>query len=184
MTILDLKHTHTQFGKDVLPFLSQGVFIDTSVLKIFIDGFIDSRFSEKQDRDFENLLNILNYLKWNNQWNKFWITPHVLTEICNHFNKSYNKRQDFKQILKEIIPIFNDIKEEKDITKDKILTYVDLNKPVIELGDISLFVCIDSLIKNCKKTAVLVKDEGFNRRYENDPNTMVIDFDRTYLSLI
>ena len=181
--ILDPLYTHKDFNKDVLPYLCNGIFIDTSVLKIFIDGFVSIRFRHVKNQDYDRLISILNYLGYNNAWNKFLITPHVLTEICRHIQVSYNKNDYFKDFINEIMPIFKDIKEVENVTKEKIIELINLDKPVIEIGDISLFVSIDRLIQNYNKTAVLVKDSGFNSRYENDNKTMIIDFERTYLNL-
>ena len=84
MTILDLKYTHTDYIKNILPFIKNGVFIDTSVMKVFIDGFLKWKFSKKLEESYQNLSDLFEALKLTN-WNKLLITPHILTEICHHF---------------------------------------------------------------------------------------------------
>ena len=182
--ILDLKYTHTDFNKDVLPFTRGGVFIDTSVMKIFIDGFIQREFSKTVNKDFQSLLDLFEKLKLT-KWDKLLITPHIFTEICRHlcYNEDRNKRLNFDKIIKSIIPILKEIQEEKEITKNKILNLIDLDKPVIELGDLSIFVAMDDRIENSLKSAILVKDYGFNKRYELHPNIMVIDYNKTIIDL-
>ena len=184
MTILDLKYTHTDYIKHILPFTKNGVFIDTSVMKIFIDGFLEWKFSKKLEKDYQDLSDLFEALKLTN-WNKLLITPHILTEICHHFvyDKDRDKRQDYCDMVKLVIPILNEIKEEKDITKENILKLIDIDNPVIELGDISIFVAVDDIINSSCKTAILVNDSGFNERYKNSPNVLIIDYNQTILGL-
>jgi hypothetical protein len=75
------------------------------------------------------------------------------------------------------------MKEEKNFNKEDILNFINLNKPIIELGDISIFLSVDEIVDNSKKISVLVKDDGFNQRYEDHPNVLIIDYDRAVLSL-
>ena len=82
-----------------------------------------------------------------------------------------------------IIPILKDMQEERNFGKEKILDFINLNKPIIELGDISIFLSVDDIVDNSKKIAILAKDDGFNKRYKNHPNVLVIDYDRVVLSL-
>ncbi len=184
MVLLDLYYTHTNYDKDISPFLINGIFIDTSVMKIFIDGYINHFFSSKEDVNYNNLIALLDYLKINSKWQKFLITPHILTEICHHFYCDHNKRNDYPNIVKQIFPILKTIKEEREIIKDDILDFVDINKPIIELGDISIFLCVDKIINTSKKTAILVNDRGFNKRYEYHPKVMIIDYKKTILDLL
>lgn len=182
--ILDLKHTHIDFFKHIWPFTKRGVFIDTSVMKIFIDGFIKWKFSKILNQEYQDLSDLFEALKLT-KWNKLWITPHVLTETCRHLYCDYNRNQmgDFKKIVQSIIPILKKINEEEQIKKEEILKLINPANPVIEIGDLSIFVAVDNLIESSNKTAILVKDEGFNDRYENHPKIMIIDYYKTTLDL-
>jgi len=184
MAILDLKYIHTDYIKHILPFTKNGVFIDTSVMKIFIDGFLEWKFSKKLEKDYQGLSDLFEALKLTN-WNKLLITPHILTEICHHFvcDKDRDKRKDYCDMVKIVIPILDEIKEEKEITKENILKLINMDKPVIELGDISIFVAVDDIVNSSCKTAILVNDAGFNNRYENHPNVLIIDYNKTILDL-
>lgn len=183
--LLEINTEHTNFIKHILPYTRKGIFIDTSVMKIFIDGFIQLRFSNQKNQEYDDLISLFELLKVENKWNKFWITPHLFTEICRHFcqNDKRNKRDDFKEMVKEIIPILKEINEEREITKDSILNLIDKDKPIIEIGDLSIFVAIDTTLDTIKKIAVIAKDEGIKEKYENYPNVMIIDYDRTILDL-
>lgn len=183
MVILDLNYTHTDYAKHIRPFLCKGIFIDTSVMKMFIDGYINCFFSKRIDEQYNCLIGILEKLKVNNKWKMFWVTPHILTEICHHFHCDYSKRNDYHEIVRDIIPILKDMQEERNFGKEKILDFINLNKPIIELGDISIFLSVDDIVDNSKKIAILAKDDGFNKRYKNHPNVLVIDYDRVVLSL-
>jgi len=188
--ILDIVNLHRDFNKDVVPFIRAGIFVDTSVMKIYIDGLLKNKYGAKMDDEFQDVINVLNYLKIHGYWEKMYVTPHILTEICKHFytDKDYsgssrNKRQDFKEMVSDILPILKSLREESNITKDKILDLIDVDKPVIEIGDLSIFVSVNELNNTGKKTAILVKDSVFNKKYENDDNIMIIDFDKTSLDI-
>ena len=69
------------FIKNILPYTRNGICIDTGIMKIFLDGFIDLRFSKKINEDYNDLLSLFEFLQVSNRWENFWITPHLLTEI-------------------------------------------------------------------------------------------------------
>jgi len=183
--LLQINTEHTDFIKHILPYTERGIFIDTSVMKIFLDGFIQIRFSKKTNEDYDKLISLFEHLKVNNLWSKFWITPHLFTEICQHFCQDENrcKRKDFKEIVDTIIPILKEINEEVKINKNDILSLIDKDKPVIEIGDLSIFVAVDNFLEDNKKIAVIAKDRGIKERYENYPNVMIIDYTKTILDL-
>jgi len=181
--ILDLKYEHTDFIKHILPFIKEGIFIDTSVLKIFLDGYIKIRFSKQKDTSYHNLIDLFHLLKIEKNFGKLLITPHIFTETCSHLNRDYNKREDYKYIIHEIIPFLSDLSEHQSIKKNDILCCVEIKKPIIEVGDISIFLSADNIIKSKQKTAILVKDSHFSERYASNPNILIIDFDKTVLDL-
>ena len=184
MVILKINYEHQDIEKEVFPFFSNGIFLDTSILKIYFDGLIKVCLRKKQDGEYTSLINILNLLKLDDKWYKFYITPHILTETCRQIYSNYDKDNDYKEIVSLIFPILKDIKEWKEITKEKILSLINLEKPVLKMGDLSLFVSIDQFVNSYKKIAILVKDREVNQRYELHPNVMLIDFQKTSLDLL
>ena len=169
------------YNRDVLPFIRGGILVDTSALKILINGVVQIRLSGKklkEQTEFEALLFFLQRYKLVGQWNKFYITPHILAETCGHINRDYNHRKDYCKIIEEILPVLNSVNE-KAIEKKRILDSVDLKKPIIEIGDLSIFLAIEDFTHD-GKTAILVKDSGFNDRYRNDPRVLIIDFMNLY----
>ncbi len=194
--ILDLKYEHTDYYKHIFPFMAK-IFLDTSVMKIFIDGFIKEVFSKQKDYEYENLIRLLEKLKLINDdfekerkplietiiWSKFWITPQIFTEICRHFYCEHNKRGDFGGIIDKIIPIFKEINEKGEISKERIIQVIEDKKPIIELGDFSIFIAVDDITENQGKISVLAKDRGIKDRFKDYPNVLMIDYDKAILSL-
>lgn len=170
---LDL--TQHQYEKDIIPFIRNGIIIDTSVLDILIDGIIDSRISNKKSLEFQQILNFLDLMKISNRWEKFFITPHILTEVCNYLRNRYSKRADYKKIVEELMPVIK-LMQEHIVQKDKITQLVDFKNPVIEIGDMSIFVTTDDFIDSGKQVAILAKDEGINNKYQNNRKVMVMDY--------
>ena len=52
--------------------------------------------------DVFDLLAFLDFIKVNNRWNKFFITPHILAEVCGHLNRDYRKYQNYGKIIEEV----------------------------------------------------------------------------------
>lgn len=169
------------YDKDVIPFIKNGIIIDTSVIKIIINGLISTRISRKKVPEFEKLLNFLDLIKVNNQWNKFLITPHILTEVCGHLRNDYNKHNNYKTIIEEVLPLLEDMKE-KSVSKDKLIASIDLKNPIIEAGDISIFAVTNDFIKDTKKIAILVKDNQLGKKYKDYQNVMVMDYNSIILN--
>lgn len=163
------------YDKDIAPFVRNGVLIDTSVLKIIIDGIITTRISKKKDLEFENILFFIDMIKMSNRWSKFLITPHILTEVCTHLRNDYNKHTNYKEIVEEIMPIIAQA-EERNAGKKSILEFVDFKNPIIEIGDISIFVVADNFVNNNLKVSILANDEGLNRRYQDSKKVLVMDY--------
>lgn len=169
---------------DIIPFLKSGIIIDTSVVDILIDGLVASRVCKKtifDSFDFELLLSFFDLIKLKNQWSKFIITPHILTEVCTHFRNKYSKYVNFKDIVKQITPLLTDMIE-KQVEKTAIFNRVDVNNPIIEVGDISIFVIADEIIDVHEKVAILANDRGINNRYLDDPKVLVLDFKNIMLN--
>jgi hypothetical protein len=183
--LLEINEKHKNFLRDILPFTKNGILIDTSIMKIFLDGFTKLRFSKIKDEEYEDLIAIFEYLHVANKWHKFWITPHLFTEICQHFcqDENRNKRCDFHKIVEEVMPILKEIQEERNITKDNILELIDKNKPVIEMGDLSIFIAIENILETKKKFCVIEKDKDIRDKYIDYPNVLVIDYHKTILDL-
>ncbi len=183
--LLDINFQHTDFIKDILPFIRNGIIIDTTVLEEFINGFISARFTKKESDDHIRLLLFLDYLKIKNNWDKFIITPHILAEVCNHFKNGYRKHEDYQAKVCEIIPILKEMKEE-DICKDKILEYIDLgcSKPIVEVGDISINLVAENIVSSSQKVSILANDSGFSRTFKHHSNVLVMDYKNAVLNSI
>lgn len=171
------------YDKDIAPFVRNGILIDTSVLKIIIDGIVTTRLSKKKDSEFEHVLSFIDMIKMSNKWGKFLITPHILTEVCTHLRHDYNKYANYKEIVKEIMPII-DQAEEKNAEKKNILELVDLNNPIIEIGDISIFVVADDFVNKDLKISILANDEGLNKRYQDSKKVLVMDYKSNIQNLL
>jgi len=169
---------------NITPFFKNGVIIDTSVVDILIDGLIASRICKKANFDsfeFELLLGFFDLIKIQNQWSKFIITPHILTEVCTHFRNKYSKYENFRDIVRQIMPLLKDMIE-KQVEKSAIFNRVDANNPIIEVGDISIFVIANEMIDTHDKVAILANDQGINNRYMDDHRVLVLDFKNIMLN--
>jgi hypothetical protein len=167
--------SNSDYDKDIIPFIKNGIIIDTSVMKIIIDGMIETRISKKESPDFERLLYFLSLIKVNNRWNKFLITPHILTETCTHLRNDYSKFHNYSRIVGEVFPLLSEM-EERSVSKEKIISSVDLKNPIVEVGDISIFTVTEDYVKQSKKISILVKDNRICRSYESDKNVMIMDY--------
>lgn len=169
------------YDKHIYPFVRNGIIIDTSVFKIIVDGIVCARFQKKNSPDLSDILSFLDILKMNNKWGKFFITPHVLSEVCNHLRNDYSKWQNYKEIVKEIFPMIADMTE-ATVSKDQILALIDLANPIVEIGDISIFVIADDYIKRNEKIALLATDGGINGKYKDSRNVLVLDYKSNILN--
>ncbi len=172
-----------KYDKDIYPHIKNGIIIDTSVFKIIVDGIVCTKFSKKSSPEFIEVLSFLDYLKMNNKWSRFFITPHVLTEVCNHIRNDYSKWENFSEIIKEIIPIITEM-EDKTVKKDEILRLIDLKNPVVEIGDISIFVIANDFANRDVKIAILANDRELNQKYENSKNVMLLNYKNNLLNLL
>ena len=166
------------YEKDIIPFIKNGIIIDTSIIKIIIDGLVLTRISKKRAEelpDYAGLLGFLDLIKVNNRWNKFYITPHILTEVCNHLRNDYNDNLNYKQIVEEVIPLLGSMAE-KLVEKSRIIGHIDFKNPVIEIGDISIFAIADDFLNETNKIAILSNDRELNRTFADKPNVMVMDY--------
>lgn len=175
--ILDLKYTHTNYEKQVKPFLKNGVIIDTSVLKEVLEGLVETEISKKENEQFQQLLLFFDLLKINNNWEKFIITPHILTETCTHLRNRYDKWTDgYKKVISITLPLLKKMNE-LQAEKNKIIDSVEIKNPVLEVGDISIYLSVaDNFINSGKKITILSNDGGINEKYQYNDNVMVIDY--------
>lgn len=180
--LLKLQDYNFDIDRDLFPFIKNGIVIDTSVLKLIIDGIVCTRFTKKESAELKKIEDFLDYIKVKNKWNKFFITPHVLTETCNHIRNDYSKTYRYKEIINEIIPIIADMSD-KVVIKDEIIQLIDLKKPVLEIGDISIFVVADEFIKKNEKIAILANDNELNTRYIDSKNVLLLDYKSNLLNL-
>lgn len=177
-----------RYEEDIVPFIRNGIIIDTSVLIHIVDGLIKLRIEKRSLEDLPDywkILQFLSLLKINNRWNCFYITPHILTEICTYIRKTYNKRNDYGKIAAEILPILEAMGEHLECDKDSFMSFIDARNPVIEAGDISIDVVADEILasQNRSKVAILVDDQGINEKYEGNKRVMVMDYRTSILNL-
>lgn len=171
------------YDSDIVPFIRNGIIIDTSVFKIILNGIICTRISKKNLPEFNEILLFLDYIKVNNKWKKFYITPHILTEICTHLRKDYNGWNNYKEIIQEILPILTDM-EEKTVFKNEIIRLIDFKNPVVEIGDISIFVVADDFVSRHVKVAILANDAGLNNKYKDSKDVMLLDYKSNLINLL
>ncbi|MDD5726583.1 MAG: hypothetical protein PHC53_04255 [Patescibacteria group bacterium] len=172
------------YEKDIIPFIKNGIIIDTSVIDIFIDGLVEVRIAKKRLEEIPEyctLLAFFDLINITNRFEKFFITPHILTEVCTHFRIKYNKRLDYKDIVDEVMPVLK-VMQEEVIGKDQIFEQINYTRPVIEIGDISIFVVAEKFLASGKKVALLAKDRDLNKIYENHQNVMVMDYQSIILN--
>lgn len=68
------------------------------------------------------------------------------------------------------------IMNEKIVCKDDFLKQIDEKKPIIEAGDISIFVTANDFIAKKEKIAILVEDRRIKEKYEYHPHVMIMDY--------
>lgn len=169
---------HTDYDRHIFPFIKNGIIIDTSVILKIIDGLISIRISKKDINDvptYRNILSFLDIIKVNNRWEKFFITPHILTEVCTHLRNEYSKNKNYKEIVNEVMPILDGMKE-KFVCKDNIIRHIDFKNPIIEIGDISIHITTENCISSIGKIAILADDDGLNKIYEDDDQVMIMNY--------
>ncbi len=162
----------------VAPFLRNGIVIDSCVIFELLDGIVATRFSSKildELSDYQQILMVLEAIKANNNWGRFYVTPHILTETLRHLKDTCRKRLDYKEIVKEVMPIFRDMGE-FSVAKSDFLELIDENNPIIEAGDISIFVTAEDFAERKEKVAILTKDGGIKARYTFEPHVLVMDY--------
>lgn len=183
--LLDLSSDGFNFDKEISPFIRQGIIIDACVIKTLIDGFIETRISKKNSAnipDFEMILRFLELIKIKNEWNRFFVTPHILTEVFQLFrDMGYHKWENYQDVLKEIMPLINSMGEVK-ADKIKILKHINHKNPVIQMGDISIYVTVDDLTDSKNKIAVLSADLEVINRFINDPRVLAMNYRQIMLN--
>jgi len=180
--LLDLNYQHTDYYKHILPFTRNGILLDTSVMLIYIDGLIQTRFKKEDEPwNYKCLLAFFDKIKVNNRWENFMITPSILTEICNHVKNNNNRRGDYKIIFTEILSVLDAIKEKIAKKEHIIARFKKFNH--FEIGDISISLVAEDILVSSEKIAILSKDHFFVDKYENDPRVMVMDFNKSVLGM-
>ena len=59
---LDL-NIHTDYDRDIFPFIKNGIVIDTSIIDEIINGLISTRISKKRPTELSNYSKILSFLE-------------------------------------------------------------------------------------------------------------------------
>ena len=159
-------------------FLRNGVIIDTSVILEIMRGVVSTQRKSTDTTgwkaEYEKIITLLELLRIND-WKKFFLTPHILTETCSRINMDYNKDDDFEDVAKKIVSIVES-SEEHHVLKKEFLGCVAYQANMkLEPGDLSIYALADNFAKEKKKVAILANDEGFSSRYRTNPYIMVID---------
>ena len=167
---------HTDYDAHINPYIRNGIIIDACIVREIIDGTISARITKKESPELNKILKFLDIIKCNNKWNKFFITPHVLTEVCQHVREEYKDWQEPEKILNEIMPILKDMGDQQ-VSKGGFLGIIEDKKHLaIEAGDISIFVATNDFLNQKEKIAILSNDGGINHKYEFDNRVMVMDY--------
>jgi len=179
---LDLNSV-VDYDKEITPFLKNGVIIDTTVLWEIIEGLISVRISKRPHTEYEKILRFLDKIKIGNKWDKFFITPHILTEVAHRLRDTYRLRGDYKNIVKEIMPIL-EVFGEFNASKDDFIKSIDFKNPVIEAGDISIFIVADDFWGRKEKLAIFSNDNDLNKKYQDNTRIMVFDYRSAILNAL
>jgi len=167
---------HTDYDAHINPYIRNGVIIDACVIREIIDGIISARITKKASHELSKILKFLDIIKCNNKWDRFFITPHVLTEVCQQVREEYKGWQEPEKIINEIVPILKNMGD-RQISKKGFLEIIEDKKHLaIEAGDISVFVATDDFLNQKKKIAILSNDSGINHKYEFDDRVMIMDY--------
>jgi len=176
---MTLDNVRTQdYETFIAPFLVNGVILDSCVLYELIDGLVKTRISKKKLdplSEFEQINVVFDLLHLTSKWNKLYITPHILTETCRYLETTYNFRHDYAKIVEEVFPIFENTSE-YPVSKDNFCKKIDPQQPIIEAGDISIFVTADNFTNRKEKIAVLTKDSRIRNKYKNLSYVLVMDY--------
>ena len=175
--------TTTDYDKEIAPFLRNGIILDTSVLWEIIDGLVTTRIGKHTHLQYDMILRFLDRIKVTNQWGRFYITPHILTETAHHLRNAYHRRDDYKKIVEEIMPILK-ILGEYNASKNEFIGRIDFTNPIIEAGDISIFVVADEFLKRQEKIAILSNDNGINEKYQDNSRIMIMDYRSAILNAL
>lgn len=180
-----LLNLHSQdYDKEVMPFLRNGIIVDTSIIFKIIQGHILTRITKKEPKeipDYKNILDFFDLIKVQNQWERFFITPHILTEVCRHFRETYHSWINYPELVSEIMPMLENMKEE-GVNKEDFLKKIDRKNPVIEAGDISIYVLAEGFTFSNKRIALLADDSGITDRYIDHPRVLVLDYQSVILN--
>jgi len=179
MPLLELRKNNFDYNKEVIPFITNGIIIDTCVIETLIEGFIHTRISGKSAslmQDFTMIIGFLDIIKIPNSWDRFLITPHIITETFHRFReKEHYKGGKYKKVLEEIMPLIISMKE-VPACKEEVLKHITYTDTRIEIGDFSIYVVANDFLKQDKKIAVLSADDGVTSKYMDDPNVLGMNY--------
>jgi hypothetical protein len=173
------------YDKDIAPFTHNGIIIDTSVVKKIVDGLVKTEISKKESPELKKILFFLDLIKLSGKWEKFFITPPILTEVCRHIRDDYEKTwgSNFYKVVGMIMPILESM-DEKIVGKNAFIKQIDKKKPIIEAGDISIFITTDGFISKKEKISILVDDRRIRDKYADHPHVMIMDYQSVVLNAL
>lgn len=177
--------TDLDFDRDVIPFTRNGIILDTSVIKIFIDGLIATRIEKRRLAnlpEFKQLTAFFDLIKVGVKFERFIITPHILTEVCSHIRNDYGKRKDYQNVFEHMSPFLFEMTE-RLVGKEQVLEKVTTGQP-IEIGDLSIHVVTDGILNENKTISILAKDRKLNAVYKEHPKVLVMDFENIFYNMV
>jgi len=131
----------------------KNIILDTKVFVLFIVGLIDEKYIGKFFRTKEFSVDDYRSLKKKiGNFEKIFVTPHVVTEFSHLTIEEGSFRDDYKKIVKKfILELTKRDLEEKNIKLSEIFS----NNKIFYLG-----VADVSLMELCEKNSVVITSDG------------------------
>lgn len=175
-------HEHITNGycgfENLYPLLNRGIFLDTAPLFILICGHYDKnkgthlieRFNAKimkdnKDADYKTydynyLLAFLNSLNKNKI--PLFITPHVFTEFIRHLSEIIGNPEQFREVINFSFKSKKQIKDKlHNAFCDCFFEENDFLDKKLQVGDVSIIICIKEEKKNNGAVTILTDDKTF-----------------------
>lgn len=164
-------------------YTKNGLIIDACILSIMYVGEYDLKnntaFLNKLSSSKEEFNFLINFLKLNTPTRKkFIVTPQILTEFCSLTKRLPSKNLlKFRKMFKNYL-IKNLEENRKNLHKEKILSHPSFYFHGV--GDVSLFITTNNLVKEGRKVSIITTDEQTAKYYENEKKVLSFHWDEIY----